>query len=86
MMAEGATVTYDCDDGHLVVAYGNGRARLTLPDGSHSEAGLSVEASARSGGEVYVGSNVGLQRLGSAVEVQGADHSTRRCIESSSDA
>jgi hypothetical protein len=86
MIAEGATVTYGCDDGNLVVAYGNGNARMTLPDGSQAEARLSVEASARAGGEVYVGDRIGLQRLGTAVEVQGADHSVRRCVETSSDA
>ncbi|MGH8032233.1 MAG: hypothetical protein ACREO8_07695 [Luteimonas sp.] len=83
-IADGAEVTYACDDGVLTVTFAAGIARVLLPGGSTAEATLSAQASAKSGGEVYVGQRLGLQRIGNAVELQQTDGATRRCVESSS--
>ncbi len=80
-VAVGAQITYGCDDGNLVVTYRGPTAELVLPDGSRGTATLSVEESAKAGGEVYVGTRLGLRRIGSVVELQSADGPTRRCVE-----
>lgn len=80
-IAVGAEVQYACDDGTLAVTYRGPTATLVLPDGSRGTATLSVEASARSGGEVYVGDRLGLQRLSNVVELQVEGTPPRRCLE-----
>lgn len=86
-MAEGADITYTCEDGSdLRVTYAAGRANVTLADGGIVPLPLSPQATGQAGGEVYIGEALTLHRLGNVVELQQDEGDRRRCRESGGNA
>lgn len=85
-MAEGADITYTCDDGsELRITYAAGRANVTLADGRIVPLTPSPQAAQRLGGEVFDGEAL-LHRLGNVVELQRDEGGRRRCRESGGNA
>lgn len=86
-MAEGADITYACEDGsELRVTYAAGRANVTLADGGIVPLPRSPQAAQQAGGEVYIGEALTLHRLGNIVELQQDEGTRRRCRESGGNA
>ena len=86
-MAEGADITYTCEDGsELRITYAAGRASITLADGSIVPLPRSPRTAQQAGGEVYAGEALILHRLGNVVELQQDEAEKRRCRESGGNA
>jgi len=86
-MAEGADITYTCEDGsELRVTYAAGRATVTLANGGIVPLPRSPQAAREAGGEVYAGDALALHRLGNVVELRQDAGATRRCRESGGNA
>ena len=86
-MAEGADITYTCEDGsELRVTYAAGRASVTLADGGFVPLPNSPQAARTTGGEVYAGEALTLYRFGNVVELQQDEGAKRRCRETGGDA
>jgi hypothetical protein len=85
-MAEGADITYTCEDGsELRITYAAGRANVTLADGGIVPLPRSPQAQ-QAGGEVFAGEALVLRRLGNVVELQQDEGDKRRCRESGGNA
>ena len=85
-MAEGADITYTCEDGtELRITYAAGRASVTLADGS-IVLPRSPQTAQQAGGEIYAGEALVLHRLGNVVELHQGEGDKRRCRESGGNA
>jgi hypothetical protein len=83
-MAEGADITYTCEDGsELRITYAAGRANVTLTGGNVVPLPRSAQ---HAGGEIYAGEALVLHRLGNVVELQQDEGDKRRCRESGGNA
>lgn len=84
-LAEGAEMTYACEDTEMRVVYADGKARVTLAGGREFALPRSRQAS-EPGEEFYVGEGKVLRRQGSVVELRQQGSGMLQCIESSATA
>ncbi len=81
-LAEGADITYTCEDGSdLRVNFAGGRASITFATGRAEPLARAQPADGGVDGELYLGAVHGLHRIGTVVELRQEDGSIRRCRE-----